>query len=452
MDLGPQSLPHFITLFLILMAIGVALIVDLLKGNNEQLRELAIELKAKKDAAEKHLQVLEVHTTAMLQQPAAAAAALASAQGGSGQTLLPEADVEEMAAVGNGARVPRPTIVSNNADPNRRPDVKTDVKEAGFHAAARKGRDETKREMSPAVAAVAETVAARMAAGKGVPAAARSGGNPEIPASPAAAASAIPQQAPPPMPTSAAMPEIIVPTPAFAAPATAAGASVGVTPEIIPVDIKTGIFQAPSEIRKDWSRILTSRKHEQNEAQPQHPADSATVAAAAAAAAANAAGSGDKNLLQFVPAVVVDEASVLPAGFHDYSVLRKAAAAGASLQGMVVSIGLNQLESAQMAEVSRFVQSLLEPSDFGCQSGSDEFVVVCLADAMSAQRRLSAIAERLWDFQLRSMGQLNVQFAWGGMEARSVDKLNDVVASAIDQMTETRRARRGSTVQIAKAV
>ena len=118
----------------------------------------------------------------------------------------------------------------------------------------------------------------------------------------------------------------------------------------------------------------------------------------------------------------------------------------------MVSIGLNQVDSGQLSEVSTFIQTLLEPEDFGCQSGSDEYVLVCLADGQAAQHRLSAIAEKLWDFQLRSMGQLNVQFAWGGMEARPTDKLNDVVASAIDQMTETRRARRGSTVQVAKAV
>ena len=395
MDFGPQTLSIFVTLFLILAAMGIALIVDLLKGNNEQLRELAIELKAKKDAAEKHLQVLEVHTTALLRQPTLLAASAA------GQSLL-----SENAAAGGGSQkaAPRPTIV-----PNRSAAPATE--EAGFHAAARKGRDESqpKREMSPAVAAVAQSVAARMAAGKMNPVAAAVTANVD-PVAP--------------------QPDIVVPVPTFAAPAAA-----GLTPEIVSVEVKTGIFQAPSDARKDWSRILTSRKRE-------------------ALAPATAAPATDDNLIQFEPIRVpeVEEIRVLPAGFHDYSILRKAAASGASLQGMVVSIGLNQVDSGQLSEVSTFIRTLLEPEDFGCQSGSDEYVLVCLADGQAAQHRLSAIAEKLWDFQLRSMGQLNVQFAWGGMEARPTDKLNDVVASAIDQMTETRRARRGSTVQVAKAV
>ncbi|GEM_PF-2575179 len=410
MDLGPQSLSIFVTLFLILAAMGVALIVDLLKGNNEQLRELAIELKAKKDSAEKHLQVLELHTTALLRQPA-----LMSASAGAGHSLL-----SERAAGGGGqSTASRPTIVPNRTSPAFAAETATATAEPGFHSAVRKSRDEgqPKREMSPAVAAVAQSVAARMAAG-------RMATGKMVTA--AAAVSAEFEPAPLPQ---MRQPEIVAPVPAFAAPVSASG----LTPEIIPVEIKTGIFQAPSEARKDWGRILTSRKHEANV--PTFPVI-------------------DDNLLQFEPVRVaaMEESNVLPPGFHDYAVLRKAAAAGASLQGMIVSIGLNQLESSQMSEVSNFVQSLLESEDFGCQSGADEFVLVCIADGQVCQRRLSAIAEKLWDFQLRSMGQLNVQFAWGGMEARPTDKLNDVVASAIDQMTETRRARRGSTVQIAKAV
>jgi hypothetical protein len=406
MDLGPQTISVFVTLFLILAAMGVALIVDLLKGNNEQLRELAIELKAKKDAAERHLESLEVHTAALLQRPVLAAGAAAVSK-----PLLSEAEA-----------MPRPSIV-----PNNRPTAAASAKaadrpadaganpEAGFHAAARKGREasaqQPKREMSPAVAAVAQSVEARMAAGKMNPAAA------------AVAATVVEEPVLPEV-----QPSVV------AAPAAAAVVAGGMTPEIIPVAVNTGVFQTSAEARKDWSRILTNRKHEEPP-----PA---------------AVSEEQDNLIRFeapgrVP--VVEESKSLPVGFHD-SVLRKAAASGMSLQGMVVSIGLNQLDGSQMSEVSRFVQSLLEAGDFGCQSGSDEFVLVCPGDGPASQRRLSGIAERLWDFQLRSMGQLNVQFAWGGMEARATDRLNDAVASAIDQMTETRRARRGSTVQIAKAV
>ena len=374
MDLGPQTLSLFLMVFVILVAMGVALVVDLLKGNNEQLRELAIELKAKKESAERHLQVLETHTAHLLQQPA-----LASGPGAT-QSLLEQQQQQQ-------------SIASD--------------------AVSRKPREEgvPKREMSPGVAAVAQAVEARMAAGR-------------------AAHYTKPVKEQEQMPD-----EVMVPA---AAAAFAMGG----------IDLKTGAFQIDNtkhnETKKDWSRILSTKKQQQE----------APVVEAAPAADVEMAAASISNLLHFdaVRGPVTVEDSGLPAGFHDAAILRKAAELGKVADGMVVSIGLNQMDRAQMVEVSQFVQSLLQPADFGCQSGSDEFVLVCSTESQSAQRRLSDIAERLWDFQLNSMGTLNVQFAWGGMEARGHEKLSDVVATAVDQMTETRRARRSSTVRIATAV
>ena len=176
---------------------GVALIVDLLKGNNEQLRELAIELKAKKDSAEKHLQVLEVHTTALLRQPARVSA---SATAPAGHSLLSERPA------GGQNTASRPTIVPNRASSAFAAETATATAEPGFHSAVRKSRDESqpKREMSPAVAAVAQSVAARMAAGSSMAQGKK--------VTAVAGAEFVP---PPQM----QQPEIVVPVPAFAAPA-----------------------------------------------------------------------------------------------------------------------------------------------------------------------------------------------------------------------------------------
>src|ERR1700683_3958146 len=50
MELGQYQLQIFVGLVVILAAAFVALICDFLKGNNEQLRELVIELKVRRDA------------------------------------------------------------------------------------------------------------------------------------------------------------------------------------------------------------------------------------------------------------------------------------------------------------------------------------------------------------------------------------------------------------------
>ena len=50
MESGPYQLQIFISLVVILAAAFVALICDFLKGNNEQLRELVIELKVRRDS------------------------------------------------------------------------------------------------------------------------------------------------------------------------------------------------------------------------------------------------------------------------------------------------------------------------------------------------------------------------------------------------------------------
>lgn len=331
MDFAPQTLSIFVTVLVIIGVMGMALLVDLLKGNVEQLREVAIDLKARKDAAEQHIRILE-------QQVA--------------RTTAPQALAEP-----NSAAAP---LLA------QAPSVSSAVAAEPASKAERSAR----RKMSPAVAAVAESVAARMAAGGFKPA-------PD--------------------------PDIAPPAPVSLPPLRANAAN----------------SAKASSARKNWSEILKSQKREPERAEE----------------------IGVNNLIPFETFRMLDS---LPGGYHDYSVLQRVAASGQRFTGLAISIGMNDLDRMQVGLVTGYLRSLLEVRDFGCLTGSHEFLMVCnQVQGEAAQRRLSAVAEKLWDFQLRSIGSVQVQFSWGAKEGHD-QSLNDVVAAAIDQMQETRRSRPAS--------
>jgi hypothetical protein len=74
-------------------------------------------------------------------------------------------------------------------------------------------------------------------------------------------------------------------------------------------------------------------------------------------------------------------------------------------------------------------------------SGEDEFLLICPQErGAAAQRRLSQIAQQLWDFQLRSLGSFQILFGWGGLEVRS-ESNEEAIASARECMQETKRSR-----------
>ena len=56
--LGPYQLQTFVSLVVVLGAALVALICDLLKGNNEQLRELTVELKVRREEEHKRFEMM----------------------------------------------------------------------------------------------------------------------------------------------------------------------------------------------------------------------------------------------------------------------------------------------------------------------------------------------------------------------------------------------------------
>ena len=325
-----------------LAAAGVALVCDLLKGNNEHLRELAVELKVRHEEAERRINLIDKKTkrtpdmtsvkpvTAVVVTPAAAPAMPAPRE--QPEAVPVEVPLPRVAATVEAPRTARP--------------------------------DRRRREMSPAVAAVAQaaaTIANREQQNQ----------------------------------------------PAFAsASSTANGAY---TEE--PMNAQDA---SQSGGRKNWDSILKKTPPRQG---------------------------------ALIPFESIREA--VPAGFHDASVLQRSVEGGRTLSGLVVSIGTNGLGSEPSSEVRQYLEDMLSEQDFACQSGSDEFVLICTGEqGASAQRRLSAIAEKLWDFQLRSIGDSGVQFSWGSFEARG-ERIGEAVAAAIEQMQETRSSRRSN---IAKAV
>ena len=135
MDLGPHSVQIFVSLVVVLAAAGVALVCDLLKGNNEHLRELAVELKVRHEEAERRATVMEKR----------------------GRRIPDMSAVKPVKAMMPVARV--------EAAPEVPPTEQTQVplpKVAAAAAAAVSGTrpERRRREMSPAVAAVAQAAAA----------------------------------------------------------------------------------------------------------------------------------------------------------------------------------------------------------------------------------------------------------------------------------------------------
>jgi hypothetical protein len=144
--------------------------------------------------------------------------------------------------------------------------------------------------------------------------------------------------------------------------------------------------------------------------------------------------------------------SAWPKGVIQQSEFRKLLAGGESFSGLVVSIGVNDTDSGAqhsqglMHSVGAYLGELLREADFSCRADYDEFIVVCPGETgAQAQRRLSHISERLWDYQLRGMSTCSILFSWGGVLVQD-QPLAEAVASAVDRMRQTRRLSAASTL------
>jgi hypothetical protein len=144
---------------------------------------------------------------------------------------------------------------------------------------------------------------------------------------------------------------------------------------------------------------------------------------------------------------------VVPGGYHEPHALARLMEEPGSFRGLAMVVSLvdyvrllaDQGKPAMeqlMGSVSRQVVSMTREQDFACRIGEDEFVLLFVKESgAAAKRRIQLVAERLWDFQLRSLGPMSVLFSWGASES-SGEPLAQVVERAREQMIETRRNRR----------
>ncbi|MBN8729653.1 MAG: diguanylate cyclase [Acidobacteria bacterium] len=212
---------------------------------------------------------------------------------------------------------------------------------------------------------------------------------------------------------------------------------------------------AGAELEVDGRRLIAAPESEAPESEPMQAAAETEApeltTEPAAAAETIEAGAEITSLHESL----AKEEPGLPAGLHDVTLLRERMKANLNFEGVAVSIGINDYDALRqkldtsagaesMASVERLIQSMLKGSDFACRFQEDEFILLFPGEAdSSAQRRLFQISEKLWDFQLRSLGHQSIMFSWGGLEVKR-DTLSDAVASARERMFQTKRNRTGA--------
>jgi GGDEF domain-containing protein len=145
----------------------------------------------------------------------------------------------------------------------------------------------------------------------------------------------------------------------------------------------------------------------------------------------------------------------VPAGSHPPSVLNQLLDHTAPLTGLVLSVGINEYmkldeihghkaAEALLNSVDALMAEIAGPKGFCSRSSDDEFVLIFpgLCGA-AAQQRLSEISEKLWDYQLETLGTFSVVFSWGASEAQR-QPLAAVLNIASENMAETRGSRKAA--------
>lgn len=144
---------------------------------------------------------------------------------------------------------------------------------------------------------------------------------------------------------------------------------------------------------------------------------------------------------------------VVPGGYHEPQALARLMQEEPPFSGLAMVVSLvdyvrlmaDQGKPAMeqlMGSVSRLVVSMTREQDFACRISEDEFVLLFVREGgAAAKRRVQMVSERLWDYQLRSLGSVSIIFSWGVAESAG-EPLAQVVERAREQMMETRRNRR----------
>jgi hypothetical protein len=141
---------------------------------------------------------------------------------------------------------------------------------------------------------------------------------------------------------------------------------------------------------------------------------------------------------------------LLPAGMQDQATYRRLLEMPNPMSGIVISISINEFNQLKNATGEEALTSLLDSvevlmgsmirdSDFGVKSAADQWLFVYSIDENGfSQRRVAGLSEKLWDFQLRHLGQSNLSFSWAAVNVNA-ERLQDAVAAAIERMESSRR-------------
>jgi GGDEF domain-containing protein len=146
----------------------------------------------------------------------------------------------------------------------------------------------------------------------------------------------------------------------------------------------------------------------------------------------------------------------LPAGAHPPAVLNQLLERKELLTGLVISVGINEYMKLEeihgvaaagelLNTVDSLMMDLVGDTGFCSRRSDDEFVVVFpRLTGAPAQQRLSEFAEKLWDYQLQTLGTFSVVFSWGASEAQH-QLFGDVLSTAYENMIETRGTRKNAS-------
>jgi GGDEF domain-containing protein len=143
----------------------------------------------------------------------------------------------------------------------------------------------------------------------------------------------------------------------------------------------------------------------------------------------------------------------LPAGLQTAEVYSRATRRAEPFTGAVMVIAINDYAKTVqqhgeatvqpiLDDVLRFISEVAGAQAFLCRSSDDELVLLWPKERLPEPRQVfHAITEKLWDYQLRTLGGVTVIFGWGFHEAEAGSLLS-AVGAAREQMTDNRRNRR----------
>ena len=145
-------------------------------------------------------------------------------------------------------------------------------------------------------------------------------------------------------------------------------------------------------------------------------------------------------------------------GTHPPSTLNQLINATTPFTGLVLAVGINEYMKLDEIHGRAAAEELLNTVDalmgevagengFCSRSSDDEFVLLFpnLTGA-PAQQRLSEISEKLWDYQLQSLGTFSVVFSWGASESLR-QPLTTALNIATENMAETRGSRKHAAAE-----